>query len=104
MSYALAGGVLGYGAGYVVAASATKMIPGIGWMVGMVSLPVVVGASTYAVGRSIMQHYENGGTLRNFSAGKMRAFYKEQFEKGKDLARKTKAAAKAESVAEEAAS
>ncbi|MDJ0933248.1 DUF697 domain-containing protein [Breoghania sp.] len=102
--YALAGGVLGYGAGYVVAASATKMIPGIGWMVGMVSLPVVVGASTYAVGRSIMQHYENGGTLRNFSAGKMRAFYKEQFEKGKDLARKTKAAAKAESVAEEAAS
>ena len=104
--YALAGGVLGYGAGYVVAASATKMIPGIGWMVGMVSLPVVAGGSTFAVGRSIVAHYEQGGTLLDFNAGKMREFYKEQFEKGKDLARKVKDKAKAETetVAEEAAS
>lgn len=104
--YALAGGVLGYGAGYVVAASATKMIPGIGWMVGMVSLPVVAGGSTYAVGQSIMKHYEDGGTLMDFNAGKMRAFYKEKFEKGKDLARKAKDKVKGESqdVAEEATS
>jgi len=104
--YALAGGVLGYGAGYVVAASATKMIPGIGWMVGMVSLPVVAGGATFAVGRSIVAHYEGGGTLMDFNAGKMREFYKEQFEKGKELARKVKdkAKAEAETVAEEAAS
>ncbi len=103
--YALAGGVLGYGAGYMVAASATKMIPGIGWMVGMVSLPVVSGASTYAVGRSIVQHYEAGGTLLDFNASKMREFYKEQFEKGKDMARKAKktAAADAEAATEEVA-
>ncbi|WP_319772089.1 DUF697 domain-containing protein [Breoghania sp.] len=103
--YALAGGVLGYGAGYMVAASATKMIPGIGWMVGMVSLPVVSGGSTYAVGRSIVKHYEEGGTLLDFNASKMRAFYKEQFEKGKDVARKAKktATASAEAAAEEAA-
>ncbi|MCW2306583.1 YcjF family protein [Rhodobium gokarnense] len=88
--YALAGGVVGYGAGYVVAASATKLIPGIGWMVGMVSLPVVAGGATFAVGRSIVKHYEEGGTLLDFNASKMRAFYKEQFEKGKDLARKVK--------------
>lgn len=98
--YALAGGVLGYGAGYAVAASATKLIPGIGWMVGMVSLPVVAGASTYAVGRSIVKHYEDGGTLMDFNASKMREFYKEQFEKGKDLARKAKA--KASDAAEDA--
>ncbi|WP_346900158.1 YcjF family protein [uncultured Roseibium sp.] len=104
--YALAGGVLGFGAGYMVAASATKLIPGIGWMVGMVSLPVVAGASTFAVGRSIVAHYENGGTLMDFNAGKMREFYKEQFEKGKELARKVKDKAKseAETVAEEVAS
>jgi uncharacterized protein (DUF697 family) len=103
--YALAGGVLGYGAGYVVAASATKMIPGIGWMVGMVSLPVVAGGATYAVGRSIVKHYENGGTLMDFDAGTMRTFYKEQFEKGKELARKAKKKVKSESdEAESAAS
>ncbi|WP_186396390.1 YcjF family protein [Stappia sp. TSB10GB4] len=88
--YALAGGVLGYGAGYAVAASATKLIPGIGWMVGMVSLPVVAGASTYAVGRSIARHYEDGGSLLDFDASKMRAFYKEQFEKGKDVAKRAR--------------
>lgn len=88
--YALAGGVVGYGAGYAVAASATKLIPGIGWMVGMVSLPVVAGASTYAVGRSIARHYEDGGSLLDFDASKMRAFYKEQFEKGKDVAKRAR--------------
>lgn len=103
--YALAGGVVGYGAGYFVAASATKMIPGIGWMVGMVSLPVVAGGATYAVGRSIVKHYEEGGTLLDFNASKMREFYKEQFEKGKDLARKAKDKVKSEGDAtEEAAS
>jgi uncharacterized protein (DUF697 family) len=101
--YALAGGVLGYGAGYVVAASATKMIPGIGWMVGMVSLPVVAGGATFAVGRSIVAHYEDGGTLMDFNAKKMREFYKEQFEKGKELARKAKNKATGE-TAEEATS
>lgn len=103
--YALAGGVLGYGAGYVVAASATKMIPGIGWMVGMVSLPVVAGGSTFAVGRSIVKHYEEGGTLLDFNASKMRSFYKEQFEKGKEVARKVKEKTEAEKeMAEEAVS
>ncbi len=99
--YALAGGVLGYGAGYVVAASATKIIPGIGWMVGMVSLPVVAGGATYAVGRSIVKHYEEGGTLMDFDASKMRDFYKEQFERGKDLARRAKDKVKPESEASE---
>lgn len=90
---ALAGGVLGYGAGYVVAVSALKVIPGIGWAIGMMSLPAVAGASTYAVGRSIQKHLEDGGSLLDFSASDMRAYYKKQFEKGKELAAKAKAKA-----------
>lgn len=104
--YALAGSVLGFGAGYIVAASATKIIPGIGWMIGMVSLPVVAGGATFAVGRSIVQHYEEGGTLMDFDASRMRDFYKEQFEKGKDFARKAKSKVtdKDQEVTEEPAS
>lgn len=104
--YALAGSVLGFGAGYVVAASATKIIPGIGWMIGMVSLPVVAGGATFAVGRSIVQHYEEGGTLMDFDASRMRDFYKEQFEKGKEFARKakTKVTNKDQEITEEAVS
>jgi uncharacterized protein (DUF697 family) len=87
---ALAGSVFGYGAGFAVAASAVKIIPVFGWMIGMASLPLVSGASTYAVGRSLQKHFEDGGSLFDFSADGMRAYYQEQFEKGKEMAAKAK--------------
>lgn len=86
----LAGGVLGYGVGAAVAVSLTKLIPGVGWMMGMVSLPVMSGASTYAVGRVFVKHYEGGGDIFDLSTEAMRSYYKEQFEKGKKLAAKVK--------------
>jgi uncharacterized protein (DUF697 family) len=91
---ALAGGVLGYGAGFAIAASAVKLIPGVGWAVGMASLPLISGGATYAVGRTIVKHFEDGGSLFDFSADRMRAYYQEQFEKGKELAAKAKAGLK----------
>lgn len=87
----LAGGVVGYGAGVAVAVSLTKLIPGVGWMLGMVSLPVLAGASTFAVGRVFVKHYENGGDIFDLSTEAMRDYYKQQFEKGKALATKLKA-------------
>ncbi|MBT3330302.1 MAG: DUF697 domain-containing protein [Rhodospirillaceae bacterium] len=87
---ALAGGVLGFGLGKMVASSAFKLIPGIGWAIGMASLPVVSGASTYAIGRSIIKHYEGGGSLFDISASDLSSYYKEQFEKGKQLAAEAK--------------
>ncbi|MBR9970303.1 YcjF family protein [Magnetospirillum sulfuroxidans] len=90
----LAGGVVGYGAGMVVAVSLTKLIPGVGWMMGMVSLPVIAGGSTYAIGQVFMKHYENGGDISDLCAKSWSAFYQEQFEKGKELAVKAKAKAK----------
>ncbi len=95
----LAGGVLGYGAGVTVAISMTKLIPGVGWMIGMASLPLVAGASTYAIGHVFMKHFEEGGSMMDISAAKMQEFYKEQFEKGKRVA----AAAKAEVQVDRAA-
>lgn len=87
----LAGGVVGYGAGIAVAVSLTKLIPGVGWMLGMVSLPVLAGATTFAVGRVFVKHYENGGDIFDLSTEAMRDYYKQQFEKGKALAAKVKA-------------
>lgn len=99
---ALGGGVLGFGAGAVVAASASKLIPGIGWMIGMASLPLVSGASTYAVGKAVVKHFEDGGTLFDFNAEDMRAYYREQLEKGRELAAKAKATLKQEKSKEAA--
>lgn len=87
---ALLGGTLGYGAGYAVAISATKVIPGIGWMIGVASLPLIAGGSTYAVGRTIVNHFEDGGSLFDFNTDNMRAYYREQFEKGKKFAAEMK--------------
>lgn len=86
----LVGGVVGYGAGLAVAVSLTKLIPGVGWMLGMVSLPALSGGSTYAVGRVFVKHYESGGDIFDLSTEAMSSYYKEQFEKGKALAAKVK--------------
>ena len=83
---ALAGGVLGYGVGAAVAISLTKAIPGVGWMLGMVSMPAIAGGSTYAIGRAYLKHFEEGGSVFDFDVESMRSYYDEQFEKGKKLA------------------
>lgn len=95
---ALAGGVLGYGVGAAVAISMTKAIPGIGWMLGMVSMPVVAGGTTYAIGRAYLKHFEEGGSVFDFDVESMRSYYEEQFEKGKKLAAKVKAEARKRSA------
>jgi uncharacterized protein (DUF697 family) len=88
---ALAGGVVGQGAGATAAFSLTKFIPGFGWMIGLVSMPVVVGATTYAIGHVFLRHFEQGGSVYDMSVESARGYYKEQMEKGKKLAAAAKA-------------
>jgi len=69
-----------------VAASAVKLIPGVGSLVGSVAMPVLSGASTYALGQVFKQHFETGGTFLDFDVDRLRKYYTEQFEKGKKVA------------------
>ena len=62
-----------------------------GWVLGMVSLPVVVGASTYAIGRVYQRHFEEGGSIYDISVDNAKSYYNEQLEKGKQLAEAAKA-------------
>ena len=66
-------------------ADAIKFIPGIGSVIGGISVAVLSGASTYAVGQVFIEHFENGGNLTNFEVDKFVDFYKKQFEKGKSF-------------------
>lgn len=86
----LLGGTLGYGAGYIVGFSAAKLIPAVGWMIGVASVPLFAGGSTYAVGRTLVHHFEEGGSLFDMNTSKLRAYYREQFQKGKDIAAEMK--------------
>jgi uncharacterized protein (DUF697 family) len=82
----LGGAAVGHGGGIIVGISLAKAIPGVGWMLGIVSMPVLVGASTYAIGHVFAQQFKQGGTVASISAENVREFYNEQLEKGKKVA------------------
>ena len=82
----LGGAAVGHSGGILVGISLAKAIPGVGWMLGIVSMPVLVGASTYAIGHVFARHFKNGGSVASISAENAREFYNEQLEKGKKVA------------------
>lgn len=71
-------------------ASAIKIIPLVGWTLGAVTMPIVAGASTYAVGRVFVQHFESGGTFLTFNPETVRARFNAEFTQGKKVATELK--------------
>lgn len=71
-------------------AGAVKFIPGIGSVVGGLTMSVLSGASTYALGQVFQTHFETGGTLLDFDIERLKKKYDEWFEKGKEYAAKVK--------------
>lgn len=68
-------------------ARAVKFIPGVGSMLGGITLAVLSGGSTYALGEVFKKHFETGGTFLDFDPNRLKKFYDEKFEKGKQMAR-----------------
>lgn len=68
-------------------ARAIKFIPGVGSILGGVTLAVLSGGSTYALGEVFKKHFETGGTFLDFDPSRLRKYYDEKFEKGKEMAR-----------------
>lgn len=68
-------------------ASMVKSIPGIGSILGGVTMSALSGASTYAVGQVFIWHFGGGGDLSNFNFDKAREIYEREFEKGKKVAK-----------------
>lgn len=69
-----------------LAASITKFIPFIGQTAGVVAMPIVGGAATYAVGKVFIQHFASGGTFLTFDPEKVKEYYAEMFQEGKRVA------------------
>lgn len=91
----------------VGAGSLVKLVPGIGSLLGGVTVSIFAGASTFALGQVFKKHFESGGTILDFDPARLKKLYKEQFEKGKkvaeELRRKSKEKAGEEPPAEAAA-
>lgn len=69
------------------AGTLSKLIPGLGSFAGGITMGVISGASTYALGQVFKHHFETGGTFLDFDTDRFKAYYDQQFEKGKKVAR-----------------
>ena len=67
-------------------ARAVKFIPGVGSILGGITLAVLSGASTFALGEVFKKHFETGGTFLDFDPERLKKYYNEKFEKGKEVA------------------
>jgi hypothetical protein len=72
--------------GALTAASAAKSVPGVGTAAGVMSMSVLGGAATYAIGKVFVQHFESGGTFLDFDPEAVREHFAAEFNKGKDVA------------------
>lgn len=78
------------------ARSLLKVIPVVGTVVGGITVAVINGASTYALGEVFKKHFSNGGTFLDFDTDRLKKLYKEKFEKGKKVAKEWKEEVKTE--------
>lgn len=67
-------------------ARAVKFIPGVGSVIGGVTMAVLSGASTYALGEVFKKHFDTGGTFLDFDPERLKKYYNDKFEKGKQVA------------------
>jgi uncharacterized protein (DUF697 family) len=61
--------------------SLMKGIPGVGTMVGALTMPAFSAGATYIIGKVFIQHFASGGTLLDFNPPDYREFIKAQKEK-----------------------
>ena len=71
-------------------ASLVKFIPGVGQVSGVASMLILGVAATHALGMVFVRHFENKGNFSNFDAQAAKAYFDEEFEKGKQIATELK--------------
>jgi uncharacterized protein (DUF697 family) len=86
----LVGGVLPVAAATPLATSIAKFIPVIGTTVGVVTMPLIAGAATYALGKVFIQHFASGGTFLTFDPEKVKAYYTEMMKEGEKIVAEVK--------------
>ena len=68
----------------VAAAAAARTVPGLGTVFSVLTLPVVAGGLTYAVGKVFIQHLESNRTFLTFDLSGVQAGFIREVEIGKE--------------------
>ena len=63
-----------------------KAVPLVGALAGAPTMALFCGASTWALGKVFIQHFESGGTFLNFNPEQVKDYFKAQFEEGRKMA------------------
>jgi|APCry1669190119_1035276.scaffolds.fasta_scaffold00158_3 uncharacterized protein (DUF697 family) len=79
---ALIGGWSSTVLGRSLISSTLKIIPFVGTALGSASVPITAGATTYAIGKVFVMHFETGGTLLTFKPAKMKQYFEAEFKAG----------------------
>ena len=66
-------------------ASLVKTIPGIGSILGGISMSALSGGTTYAIGQVFKRHFGGGGDLFNVDIDRAKEIFEEELEKGKQV-------------------
>jgi uncharacterized protein (DUF697 family) len=66
-----------------IVGSLAKFIPGLGSAFAMLTLPSIAGGITYALGRTFIRHFENGGSLLDFDCGRMQPGFLQEIERSR---------------------
>jgi uncharacterized protein (DUF697 family) len=64
-----------------------RFVPVVGQLFGIAVFPAFAAASTFALGRVFMKHFESGGTFLDFDLMKGKAEYNAELEKAKEEAK-----------------
>ncbi|MDK2124396.1 YcjF family protein [Parachitinimonas caeni] len=84
----LAGAVIGAYAPAAIAtpvASLLKIVPLVGQFAGAAAVSLTAGASTYALGKVFVQHFESGGTFLDFNPASVEKHFERYFAEGKNV-------------------
>lgn len=80
---ALVGSVLPVSVVGYAAFSLFRSVPVVGPALGMATLPILAGATTWALGRVFAWHFAQGGTIEDFDASAKKEQFKREFQEGK---------------------
>ena len=70
-------------AGGALSLTLVKFVPFIGTAFGVIAMPTVLGAYTYALGKVFEAHFEDNGTLLSFNADRYRELWHKMLKRGK---------------------
>ena len=71
-------------------ASLVKFAPGMGSFAGAVGMVTMGGASTYALGRVLSDHYESGKSLDQLSVGALKKSFRKELKAGREVVSRLK--------------